>query len=81
MREMIAAVDTVRKQEHREFLRDGDESPLTGTKYLWLFNAQSRPAHDRAAFATLQTLNLKVGRAWAIKEVLRATGPIGKAPQ
>ena len=72
MREMTAAVDTVRKQEHRDLLRGGTESSLTGTKYLWLFNAESRPAHERAAFATLQTLNLKVGRAWAIKEVLHA---------
>jgi transposase len=72
MREMTKAVDTVRKQEHREFLRDGDESPLTGTKYLWLFSDERRPSRHAKAFATLQALNLKVGRAWAIKEVLRA---------
>src|SRR4029077_10832048 len=29
MREMTTAVDTVRKQEHRGFLREGDDSPLT----------------------------------------------------
>lgn len=34
MREMTKAVDTVPKQEHRGFLRVGDGSPLTGTKYL-----------------------------------------------
>jgi transposase len=34
MREMTQAVDTVRKQEHRSFLRTGEDSPLTGTKYL-----------------------------------------------
>ena len=72
MREMTTAVDTVRKQEHRAFLRTGDDSPLTGTKYLWLFNDERRPAHQAAAFATLQALHLQVGRAWAIKEVLRA---------
>lgn len=38
MREMTKAVDTVRKQEHRGFLRAGDDSPLTGTKNLWLFS-------------------------------------------
>ena len=38
MREMTKAVDTVRKQEHRAFLQTGDDSPLTGTKYLWLFS-------------------------------------------
>ena len=31
MREMTKAVDTVRKQEHRAFLRAGEGSPLTGT--------------------------------------------------
>ncbi len=40
MREMTRAVDTVRKQEHRTFLREGGVSPLTGTKYLWLFGAE-----------------------------------------
>ena len=72
MREMTKAVDTVRKQEHRAFRRAGTDSPLTGTKYLWLFSDERRPARHAAAFATLQALNLKVGRAWAIKEALRA---------
>jgi transposase len=71
MREMTTAVDTVRKQEHRGFLREGDDSPLTGTKYLWLFSDERRPGRHADTFATLQALNLKVGRAWAIKEALR----------
>ena len=71
MREMPNAVDTVRKQEHREFLRAGADSPLTGTKYVWLYSDERRPAHHAETFATLQALNLKVGRAWAIKEALR----------
>jgi transposase len=71
MREMTKAVDTVRKQEHREFLRAGEDSPLTGTKYVWLFSDERRPEYYADTFATLQALNLKVGRAWAIKEALR----------
>lgn len=71
MREMTKAVDTVRKQEHREFLRAGEDSPLTGTKYVWLFSEERRPEYHADTFATLQALNLKVGRAWAIKEALR----------
>jgi transposase len=71
MRDMTKAVDAVRKQEHRAFLRDGEDSPLTGTKYLWLFSDERRPDRHAATFATLQALNLKVGRAWAIKEALR----------
>jgi transposase len=71
MREMTRAVDTVRKHEHREFLRVGENSPLTGTKYVWLFSEERRPEYHAERFATLQALNLKVGRAWAIKEALR----------
>src|SRR5262249_27378832 len=71
MRDMTKAVDTVRKQEHRDFLRTGEDSPLTGTKYVWLYSDERRPEYHAEAFATLQALNLKVGRAWAIKEALR----------
>jgi transposase len=71
MRDMTTAVDTVRKQEHREFLRVGEDSPLAGTKYVWLYRDKCRPEHHAEAFAPLQALNLKVGRAWAIKEALR----------
>lgn len=71
MRDMTKAVDTVRKQEHREYLRMGEASPLVGTKYVWLFSDENRPEYHADTFATLQALNLKVGRAWAIKEALR----------
>jgi transposase len=71
MREMTKAVDTVRKQEHRAFLREDGESPLTKTKYLWLFNEDHLPERHADAFAAVQALELKVGRAWAIKEGLR----------
>jgi transposase len=71
MREMTTAVDTVRKQEHRAFLRADGASPLTKTKYFWLFSAERVPEHHADAFAAVQALNLKVGRAWAIKEGLR----------
>ena len=71
MRAMTTAVDTVRKQEQRAFLRAGDVSPLTGTKYLWLFNEERLPDRHAAAFTTLQALHLKVGRAWALKKALR----------
>lgn len=71
MREMTRAVDTVRKQEHRTLLREHGTSPLTGTKYLWLYGQERLPADRTAAFAALQAQHLKVGRAWAIKEALR----------
>lgn len=71
MRQMTKTVDTVRKQEHRGFLRAGEDSPLIGTKYLWVFSDERRPDHHADSFATLQALNFKVGRAWAIIEALR----------
>jgi hypothetical protein len=57
---MTKAVDTVRKQEHREFLRTGADSPLTGTKYVWLFSDENRLECHAESFATLQAMNLKV---------------------
>ena len=64
------AVDAVRKQEHRQRMQRGDET-LKGTKYLWLYSKENVPEFRRTEFASLRRLELKVGRAWAIKETLR----------
>ncbi|MEO5631918.1 MAG: ISL3 family transposase [Nitrospiraceae bacterium] len=64
------AVDTVRKQEHRELMESGDET-LKGRKYLWLYSRENVPERWREEFATLMRQALRVGRAWAIKEALR----------
>ena len=71
MREMTTAVDVVRKQEHRTLRHTDGESVLTGSKYLWLYSQERLPEKHAARFTELQALNLKVGRAWAIKEALR----------
>ena len=71
MRDITTAVDLVRKQEHRALLRATGESVLTGTKYLWLYAAEHLPPARKAAFTDVRALNLKVARAWAIKEALR----------
>lgn len=70
MGHMGKGVDTVRKQEHRERASAGDTT-LTGTKYLWLYAKENLPEHRRFEFEALKALNLKVGRAWALKESLR----------
>jgi transposase len=70
MREVTTAVDRVRKQEHRRLARDG-ESPLTGSKYWWLYGRERLPRQFAARFAALQAQHLQVGRAWALKEALR----------
>lgn len=64
------AVDQVRKLEHREFLAaDNGTSPLSKTRYDWLTNPDNMTDSQRLRFQSLQSMNLKVGRAWAIKEM------------
>ncbi len=70
MKHVTEAVDLVRRHEHRALRREGT-SPLTGTKYLWLYARENLPQERREEFAVLQGLHLKVGRAWAMKEHLR----------
>jgi transposase len=62
------AVDKVRRQEHKQLLAQGDDT-LTGTRQLWLYNPQNFSEEQRSEFAALKDLNLKVGRAWAAKEL------------
>ena len=64
------AVDTVRKQEHRELMASGDET-LKGSTYLWLYSRENVPEQRRDEFEVLMRKELKVGRTWAIKEALR----------
>jgi transposase len=70
MKHMTEAVDAVRKAEHRRLLEQGDDT-LKRTKYLWLFSEENLPDRYTDWFARLKALNLKTGRAWAIKESLR----------
>jgi transposase len=69
-RHVHAAVDRVRKAEHRA-LRKEDDSRLAGTKYLWLMRPQDMTPEQRRAFRALQRCDLKVARAWALKERFR----------
>jgi transposase len=70
MRQVIDAVDKVRKQEHRALMKDGDAT-LAKSKYLWLTNPNNMTDKARAHFAELKGAELKTGRAWALKEALR----------
>jgi transposase len=70
MGHLSKAVDMVRKQEHRELRAAGDET-LKGSKYLWLYSRENLPNQRQEEFARLRRRQLKVGRAWAIKETLR----------
>lgn len=62
------AVDQVRRKENKQLLLEGDET-LKGTRQLWLFNPCNWSAEQAAEFKRLKESGLKVGRAWAIKEL------------
>ena len=70
MRLVTTAVDTVRKQEHQELMKQKIDV-LKGTKYLWLWNEENVPDYRREEFEQLRGMDLKVCRARAIKENLR----------
>jgi transposase len=70
MQHLGKAVDAVRKHEHRTLMQRGDET-LKRSKYLWLYSRENVPETRRAEFAALRHQDLKVARAWAIKEHLR----------
>jgi transposase len=70
MKHMTHAVDLVRRQESREFRALGDER-LKQTRYLWLYNEENVPDRHRERFEDLKCADLKVARAWSIKENLR----------
>jgi transposase len=64
------AVDEIRKLEHRDLLKAGCDD-LKHTKYLWLWNEENIPEWRRDEFEQLKARDLKVCRAWAMKENLR----------
>jgi transposase len=65
-----AAVNAVRKLEHRELTARG-VSTLARTRFLWLQNLANMSRESRELFNLLRRCQLKVGRAWAIKETAR----------
>jgi transposase len=60
-------VDQVRRDEHRQLLKAGDQQ-LKGTKYQWLRNPANMSWHQRRAFTSLRNSALKTSRAWAMKD-------------
>ena len=62
------AVDQVRRQEHRQLIRQGDER-MKGSKYQWLRNRSNMSWHQQRSFSELRQSSLKTARAWAIKDL------------
>ena len=67
---LTKAVDLVRRREHRQLTRAGDDT-LKGTKYLWLTNRDNWRPEQKQVFRELRSSTLKVGRAFALKEAFR----------
>lgn len=65
---LCEAVDKVRRAEHKVLKKEGIET-LKGTKYLWLTNPRNWSDEQKRQFKELKDEGLKVGRAWAIKEL------------
>lgn len=61
------AVDKVRRREHRDLQRRGDDR-LAGTKYAWLQHPDNMSEQRWTSFAEVRDSALKTARAWAIKE-------------
>jgi transposase len=70
MKCVVDAVDKVRKAEHALLQKTGCEK-LKGTKYLFLWNEENIPEYRREEFERLRSQDLKVCRAWAMKENIR----------
>lgn len=64
------AVDKVRRRENKQLIKQGDER-LKGSKYWWLGNPSRQDEASFEAFDDLKKSELKVARAWAIKELFR----------
>ncbi len=62
------AVNAVRKSEHRMLMKEGDVL-LKGAKYLFLKNELE--GDEKKRFRALMKDELKVGRAWTLKEAFR----------
>jgi transposase len=64
------AVDKVRRQENKELMESGDRR-LVGTRFNWLINEEKLSENFAEQFDELKNSDLKVSRAWAIKELFR----------
>jgi len=64
------AVDDVRKEEARELKKDNPEL-LKKTRFIWLKNPENLTDKQRTRLGYLEKLNLKINRAYLLKETFR----------
>ena len=65
-----AAVDRVRKDEHKRLMSIGDDT-LKGSKYQWMRTYEDKRSREAVSFRKLHELDLKTSRAWHYKEDFR----------
>lgn len=70
MKNVNQEVENVRRGEHRELKRQGNNT-LTRARQMLLWADENRPAKYDDRFKDFQTQDLRTGRAWAMKENLR----------
>jgi len=70
IRHLMDAVDQVRREEARE-LKETDPELLKKTRYIWLKNPENLTEGQRVRLSDLEKLNLKINRAYILKEAFR----------
>lgn len=70
VRHLLEAVNDVRKLEARA-LRATEPELLAGTRYIWLKNPWNLTPKQRGRLRHLERLNLKISRAYLLKELFR----------
>lgn len=68
---LTKAVDEVRRKENSTLVKAGNDL-LKGTKYLWLKNPKHFGKDEQEVFRSFTLDQLKVGKAWTIKEAFQA---------
>lgn len=64
------AVDQVRRSEHKQLASEGDNR-LARTRYLWLTSQENLTDKQKSFFEEVYTTELRTGKAWGYKEMLR----------
>ncbi len=70
VRHLTEAVDQVRRDEIRE-KGTAHKALMADTRYIWLKNPWNLTDKQQARFSTLEHLNLKINRAYLLKEAFR----------
>ena len=70
MKHVNEAVDTTRKKENRQILKNGN-TDLKGTRYIWLYASENLPDKYREKYEELKKSDLMTGKAYSMKENIR----------